>query len=205
MSVRIHPSAIVEADVTIGDGTSVWDNVHIRHGAQIGEQCIIGGKTTIAYDVKIGHRCKINSTAYLCNGVELEDGVMVSAGVIFTNDRFPRAASPDLTTLASSDPNEHTLKTLVRCGATIGAGCIIGCDLTIGRWAMVGMGAIVTSDVPDFHLVYGTPAKAAGVVCRCGLLLTRLTPGNALQAELTCSSCTRRYKITDNLVQEIED
>src|SRR6059058_3299289 len=177
MSTRIHPTAIIEDDVTLGDGTSVWDNAHIRHGARLGEQCLVGGKTLIAYDVSIGSRVKINSAAYICNGVTIEDGVMVSAGVIFTNDRFPRAATNDLSNLRPSTPDEHTLPTLVREGATIGAGCVIGNDLTIGRWAMVGMGAVVTKSVGDFMLVLGHPAAPVGCVCRCGALLARWTAG----------------------------
>ena len=153
---------------SLGDGTSVWDNVHIRHGAQLGEECIVGGKTYIAYDVRIGNRVKINAMVYICNAVTIEDGVMISAGVIFTNDRFPRATTTDLTQLRSSAPDEHTLPTLVREGATIGAGAIIGSDLTIGRFAMVGMGSVVTRSVPDFHLVVGNPARSIGCVCRCG-------------------------------------
>src|SRR5688572_18706283 len=109
MGIRIHPSAIVEDGVVFGDGTSVWDNVHVRRGTQFGEECIVGGKTLVAYDVRIGNRVKINSAAYICNGVTIEDGVMVSAGVIFTNDRFPRAATNDLKALRSSAPDEHTL------------------------------------------------------------------------------------------------
>ena len=126
---RIHPTALVEDNVTLGDGTSVWDNVHIRHDTVIGEECIIGEKTYVAYDVKIGNRVKINAMVYICNAVTIEDGVMVSAGTIFTNDRFPRATTPDLKQLRSSDPDEHTLPTLVREGATIGAGAMIGNDL----------------------------------------------------------------------------
>ncbi len=204
MSVRIHPTAIVEQDVVIGNGSSVWDSAHIRHHTTIGEQCIIGGKSTIAYGVKIGNRCKINSAAYICHGVTLEDGVMISAGVIFTNDRFPRAASPDLTELASSDPNEHTLETLVRCGATIGAGCIIGCNLTIGRWAMIGMGAIVTKDVPDFHLVYGTPARSVAAVCRCGQPIANFSDLGTEAKTIQCSACNRSYNIENQLVTEVE-
>src|SRR3954468_11991637 len=168
MSVRIHPTAIIEEGVTLGPGTSVWDNVHIRHGTQLGDECLVGGKSLIAYDVQIGNRVKINSAAYICNAVTIEDGVMISAGVIFTNDRFPRAATNDLSEPRPSAPDEHTLPTLVREGATIGAGAIIGCDLTIGRFAMVGMGAVVTRSVPDFHLVIGNPARSVGCVCRCG-------------------------------------
>ncbi|MFN9972997.1 MAG: acyltransferase, partial [Phycisphaerae bacterium] len=132
----------VEQNVQLGDGTSVWDNVHIRRDATLGEECIVGGKSTIAYEVRIGNRVKINSNVYICNGVTIEDGVMVSAGTIFTNDRFPRATTPDLKELRSSAPDEHTLETFVREGATIGAGCLIGCNLEIGRWAMIGMGSV---------------------------------------------------------------
>lgn len=168
MTVRVHPTAIIEQNVTLGDGTSVWDNAHVRHDTTLGEQCIVGGKSLIAYDVRIGNRVKINSNAYICNGVTIEDGVMISAGTIFTNDRFPRATTSDLTELRSSDPDEHTLPTLVREGATIGAGCLIGCNLEIGRFAMVGMGSVVTRSVPDFCLVIGSPARIVGAVCRCG-------------------------------------
>jgi UDP-2-acetamido-3-amino-2,3-dideoxy-glucuronate N-acetyltransferase len=132
MVAKIHPTAIVEERVQLGAHTSVWDNVHIRHSTQIGEQCIIGEKTYIAYDVKIGDRVKINAFVYICNAVTIEDGVMISAGTIFTNDRFPRATTSDLQQLRSSDPDEHTLPTLVKAGATIGAGCTIGNDLSIG-------------------------------------------------------------------------
>ncbi len=193
MSVRIHPTALVEHDVTIGDGTSIWDHAHIRFGTSIGEQCIIGGKTYIAYQVRIGHRCKINASVYLCTGVTLEDGVMISAGTLFTNDRFPRAASADLTELRSSQPDETTEQTLVRCGATIGAGCIIGSNLEIGRWAMIGMGSIVTKSIPDFHLAIGSPARSLGAVCRCGERLCMFGESDALTQSIQCHACQRRY------------
>jgi len=143
-SVRIHPTALIEPGVEIGPGTAVWDHAHIRGPARLGADCIVGGKSYIAYDVEIGNRVKINAFVYLCAGVTVEDGVMISAGAIFTNDRFPRAAWPDLAELLPSAPGEHTLPTRVREGATIGAGAIVGCDLEIGRFAMVGMGAVVT-------------------------------------------------------------
>ena len=96
MNVRVHATAILESGVVLGAGTSVWDNVHIRRDAILGDECIVGEKTYIAYGVRIGHRVKINSFVYICNAVTIEDGVMVSAGTIFTNDRFPRATSPEL-------------------------------------------------------------------------------------------------------------
>jgi UDP-2-acetamido-3-amino-2,3-dideoxy-glucuronate N-acetyltransferase len=204
MTVRIHPTAMVEENVTLGDGTSVWDNAHIRHGTSLGEQCIVGGKSYIAYDVKIGNRCKINASVYICTAVTIEDGVMVSAGTIFTNDRFPRAATPDLTHLRSSDPDEDTESTLVRCGATIGAGCIIGSNLTIGRWAMIGMGALVTKSVPDFHLVLGSPARSIGAVCRCGQLLGMFSDSQADTEIYVCSACGRQYQRELLAVTEIE-
>src|SRR6478672_3980196 len=203
MSTRIHPTAIIEQGVALGRGTSVWDNAHIRHGTSLGNNCIVGGKTLIAYDVEIGNRVKINSAAYICNGVTIEDGVMISAGVIFTNDRFPRAATNDLSELRSSAPDEHTLPTLVREGATIGAGAIIGCDLTIGRFAMVGMGTVVTRSVPDFHLVIGNPARSIGCVCRCGQPLLKWD--DAVTEEplaVRCASCGSEYGIVNRKVLE---
>ena len=198
--VRIHSTAIVEQDVQLGAGTSVWDHVHIRHGTTIGDQCIIGGKTTIAYDVKIGHRCKINSAVYICTAVTIEDGVMISAGTIFTNDRFPRAATEDLLQLRSSEPDEMTEKTLVKCGATIGAGCIIGSNLVIGRWAMIGMGSVVTKSVPDFHLVLGSPARSVGAVCRCGQILQMFHQSMPPQEPLACRMCQRHYQRIDHWI-----
>lgn len=203
MAVTIHATALVEDNVQIGDGTSIWDNVHIRHDTQIGEQCIVGEKTYIAYGVEIGNRVKINAMVYVCNAVMIEDGVMISAGTIFTNDRFPRATTPDLQQLRPSDPGEHTLPTLVREGATIGAGATIGNDLTIGRFAMVGMGSVVTKSVPDFHLVLGSPARSTGAVCRCGQLIVRFPEDRPAHfAYLSCPECGREYSIHDGEVSE---
>lgn len=198
--VRIHPTAILEPGVVIGTGSSVWDSVHIRHDTTLGDECIVGEKTYIAYSVRIGHRVKINSFVYICNAVTIEDGVMISAGTIFTNDRFPRATTPDLKHLRPSEPDEHTLPTLVAEGATIGAGCIIGNDLRIGRFAMIGMGSVVTKSVPDFHLAIGNPARSVGVVCRCGQLVCRFTD---TVANSQCPACNREYRISDTDVTEV--
>lgn len=201
---HIHPTAIIESNVHLGEGTSVWDNVHIRRDAVLGDECIVGGKSTIACEVRIGNRVKINSSVYICNGVTIEDGVMISAGTVFTNDRFPRATTPDLKQLRSSDPDEHTLTTLVREGATIGAGCIVGCNLEIGRWAMIGMGSIVTKSIPDFCLAIGTPARVVGVVCRCGEPIHRFGERDSTAAmEATCQ-CGLSYFINGHTVTETE-
>ena len=159
MTPRVHPTALVEDGVALGQGTSVWDNAHLRRGAVVGRDCIIGGKTYLADEVLIGDRVKVNAGVYLCSGVTVEDGVMIAAHVVFTNDRFPRATTPDLMRLRPSEVDEHTERTRVCEGATIGAAAVIGPGLTVGRFAMVGMAAVVTRDVPDFHLVTGSPAS----------------------------------------------
>ncbi|MEQ8210921.1 MAG: acyltransferase [Lacipirellulaceae bacterium] len=199
----VHPTAIVEDGVRLGSGTSVWDSVHIRRDAVLGDECIVGGKSTIAYEVKIGHRVKINSMVYICYGVTIEDGVMISAGTIFTNDVFPRATTPDLQQLRGSDPDEETQETLVAEGATIGAGCIIGSNLRIGRFAMVGMGSVVTRDIEDFHLVVGNPARSVGCVCRCGQPLLKWPEGvPSGEVDSVCGKCAREYVIIDGKVSE---
>ncbi len=195
MGVRVHPTAMIEDGVEIGDGTSVWDTVHIRGPASIGRDCIIGEKSYVAYGVKIGDRVKINAFVYVCTAVTIERGVMIAAGTIFTNDIYPRATASDLTSLRSSAPDEETLPTLVREGATIGAGCIIGCDLEIGRFAMTGMGAVVTRSVPDFHLVVGNPARSIGYVCRCGKPLHRFDGPPPALREAGCSHCGLTYRV----------
>lgn len=193
--MTVHPTALVEAGVEIGPGSSVWDNVHIRGPATIGADCIIGEKSYIAYGVTIGDRVKINAVVYICTGVTIEDGVMVSAGTVFTNDRYPRATSSDLARLRPSDPDEDTLTTTVGAGATIGAQATIGPGIQIGRFAMVGMGSVVTRSVPDFTVVVGNPARQAGWVCRCGGPL-------AETAEAACERCGLEYLISDGLVRE---
>jgi acetyltransferase-like isoleucine patch superfamily enzyme len=200
----VHPTAIIEDNVTIGQGTSIWDSVHIRHGSTIGDDSIVGEKTYIAYDVTIGSRVKINAMVYICNAVTIEDGVMLSAGTTFTNDRFPRAATVDVKHLKPSEPDEHTLPTLVKQGATIGAGCVIGNDLTIGRFAMVGMGALVTKSVEDFHLVLGHPAKPVGCVCRCGQPLLRFKEMSEPVTTVRCQTCGLSYRVSHQKVEELD-
>lgn len=202
--MAVHPTAIIEPGVTIGHNTAIWDNVHVRFSTRIGDDCIIGEKTYIAYGVTIGDRVKINAFVYICTGVTIQRGVMVAAGTVFTNDRFPRATTPDLRQLLPSDPDESTLPTLVREGATIGAQSTIGCGLTIGRFAMVGMGSVVTRDVPDFALVIGNPARHVGYVCACG---TRLAGDGASplrsSAEVFCRSCNARYRFNELAAVEL--
>jgi acetyltransferase-like isoleucine patch superfamily enzyme len=186
---RIHPTALIEPRVELGPGTSVWDNVHIRGPAWIGADCIIGEKTYIAYGVRIGSCVKINAQVYVCTAVTIEDRVMISAGVIFTNDRYPRAFGIEGEGLASSDPNEDTLETVVREGVTIGAGAIIGPGLELGAYAMIGMGSVVTANVPPHALVYGNPARVRGWVCVCGEPLP--SPERQSDPSAACARCGR--------------
>ncbi len=186
---RIHQTALVEPGVELGEGTSVWDNVHIRGPAVIGHDCIIGEKTYVAYGVKIGDYVKINAMVYVCTGVSIADRVMIAAGVIFTNDRYPRAFDPAGGGLADSAPNEDTLETVVHEGATIGAGAVIGPGLTIGAYAMIGMGSVVTGDVPPHGLVFGNPARLRGYVCTCGEPRGEADPER--QTEARCTRCGR--------------
>jgi UDP-2-acetamido-3-amino-2,3-dideoxy-glucuronate N-acetyltransferase len=196
---RIHPTAIVEEGVELGYDTSVWDNVHIRRGATIGAECIIGEKTYIAYDVHIGNRVKLNASVYICAGVTIEDGVMISAGTVFTNDRFPRATTNDLKMLRSSAPDENTLETRVCAGATIGANATIGPGLTIGEFAMVGMGSVVTRSVAPHTLVVGNPARPVAIVCRCGEVLVRSVAFQERYiAVVYCHSCGDCYNVEAN-------
>lgn len=202
---RIHPTAEVEEGVSIGSGTAVWDHVHVRGpGTSIGEDCIVGGKTYVAYGVVVGHRVKLNALVYVPTGVTIEDGVMVGAHTTFTNDRFPRAATADLSLLRSSDVDEDTERTLVREGATLGAGVVVGPGVRIGRFAMVGAGAVVTRPVGDFVLVAGNPARVIGAVCRCGPPFVRIAPGEALaDGGHSCAGCGRRYHVEDEVVTEV--
>ena len=198
----IHSTALIEEGVELGEGTSVWDNVHIRHGARLGRSCIVGEKTYIAYDVQIGNYVKINAQVYICALVTIEDFVMISAHTVFTNDKFPRAFDADLSGLATSDVSEETLPTLVRRGVTIGANATIGCGIEIGKFAMVGMGSVVTKNVPDYTLVAGNPARERGYVCVCGRFL-----GNQDlfqdRASAACPRCGRQYSQDGGRVLEI--
>jgi acetyltransferase-like isoleucine patch superfamily enzyme len=180
--IRIHPNADVSPDATIGEGTIIWRNVQIREQARLGQHCIVGQNAYIDFEVVIGNNVKIQNNASLYHGLELEDGVFVGPHVIFTNDRIPRAINPD-GSLKSADDWEVG-RTRVCYGAAIGAGAVIVTGITIGRWAMVGSGAVVTKDVPDHALVVGNPVRILGYVSAKGVRCTTQAAAIALtQAE----------------------
>jgi acetyltransferase-like isoleucine patch superfamily enzyme len=202
MTVRVHETAIINSNVEIGEGTAVWDHVHIRRGTRIGSNCIVGEKSYIGPGVVVGDLVKINTSVYICTGVTIERGVMVSAHVVFTNDRYPRATSPDLEQLRPSEADESTLSTLVREGATIGAAAVVGPGIVVGRFAMIGMGSVVTRSVPDFQLVVGNPAAAVGYVCRCGEPLEGGAEAFSSVSHTECQSCGLSYRMVDGTVLE---
>jgi acetyltransferase-like isoleucine patch superfamily enzyme len=205
-AARIHPTAEIEDGVSIGSGTAVWAGVHVRGpGTEIGAGGIVGERTYVAYGVRIGDRVKVNAGVYICTGVTIGDGVLVGAHAVFTNDRYPRATTPDLAALLPSEPGADTLPTHVDDGATIGAGAVVGCDLTIGRFAMVGMGAVVTRSVPPFVLVVGQPARPVAVVSRAGAPLLRFSGARPPDRdELVCPRTGLRYRVRDGVVEELD-
>ena len=142
---------------------------------------------------------------YICTGVTIEDGVMIAAGVVFANDRTPRATDPELRSLASSEPDARTTATRVREGATVGSNCTVGPGVTVGRFALVGMGAVVTRSVPDFALAVGNPAAAVGAVCKCGEVLLRHPAKKPPRLrKLACAECGREYLFRAGLVTEAD-
>ncbi len=162
MPLRIEESADVDSRATIGDGTVIWHLAQIRESAEIGEECIIGRGAYIDQGVKLGNNCKVQNYALVYAPAVLEEGVFVGPAAVFTNDRFPRAVNTDGTLKSSEDWETQT--TLIRYGAAIGARSVLITGVTVGRWAMVAAGAVVTKDVPDFALVGGTPARILGWV-----------------------------------------
>jgi UDP-2-acetamido-3-amino-2,3-dideoxy-glucuronate N-acetyltransferase len=166
----VHPTAEVSPDAQIGAGTRIWRQAHVREHAQIGKSCNIGKDVYIDANVRIGSNVKIQNQVSVFEGVTLEDGVFVGPHVCFTNDLLPRAITSD-GTLKGVDDWVIT-PTLVKYGASIGAGSIILCGITIGEFALIGAGAVVTRDVPPHALVFGNPARQSGYVCHCARRLS---------------------------------
>ena len=155
-SYFVHESSYVDKNVQIGEGTKIWHFCHIQSGARIGKHCSLGQNVNVAGNVVIGNDVKIQNNVSIYEGVELEDGVFCGPSCVFTNDLTPRARYPK--------GRENYKRTLVKEGASIGANATIVCGHTVGRFAMVAAGAVVTKDVPDYALVAGVPAKVIGRV-----------------------------------------
>lgn len=162
----VHESSYIDDDVSIGAGTKIWHFCHVQRGAWIGENCSLGQNVNVSNNVIIGNNCKIQNNVSIYEGVELEDGVFCGPSCVFTNDLTPRARYPK--------GHENYKKTTVKEGASIGANATIVCGHTVGKFAMVAAGAVVTKDVPDYALVAGIPAKVIGKVDEYGNIVERL-------------------------------
>lgn len=186
MTIRIHATADVSELARIGEGTYVWHQCQVREGARLGTECNLGRGVYIDAGVSIGNRVKIQNYVSVYHGVTIEDGVFIGPHVCFTNDLRPRAINPDGSVKAADD---WTLSlTLVKRGAALGANSTIRCGVTIGEWAMVGAGSVVTRDVPAYGLVAGNPATLRGYVCPCGEKL-QSQESNVSDKNMICPRC----------------
>ena len=191
---RIHPTAEVASSAEVGPGTSIWHYVHVREGARIGSNCIMARGVYVDAGVHIGDNVKIQNYVSVYHGVTIEDGVFIGPHVCFTNDLRPRAVNPDGSLKAADD--WVLSRTLIRRGAALGANSTIRCGITVGEWAMVGTGSVVTKDVPAHALVYGNPARVHGFVCACG---NRFVEAGRSQGSVraSCPECGRTLSIAE--------
>jgi UDP-2-acetamido-3-amino-2,3-dideoxy-glucuronate N-acetyltransferase len=193
----VHPSSYVDDDVQIGKGTKVWHFCHIQGGTVIGENCVFGQNVNIGNHVKIGNQVKIQNNVSVYEGVELEDYVFCGPSMVFTNIMNPRCEYPQR-------GSQYYLKTMVKKSASLGANCTIVCGHTIGAYAFVGAGTVVTKNVPDYAMVVGNPGRIIGWMCNCGTKLH-------LSAQLTgkehcqCKNCQRTFEKSEGLVKEVKD
>ncbi len=179
--VFVHESSYVDEGCEIGKGTKVWHFSHLMSGSRIGERCNIGQNVVISPGVVIGNNVKVQNNVSIYTGVMLEDDVFCGPSMVFTNVVNPRSHV--------SRKDEYR-QTLVRRGASLGANCTVVCGHTIGAYAFIGAGAVVTKDVPDYALLVGNPARITGWMCECGV---KLVAGGTPPAEATCAACGTNY------------
>jgi acetyltransferase-like isoleucine patch superfamily enzyme len=192
--VYVDATAIVDKGVSLGKGTKVWHFVHIMEDAQIGKDCVIADYVYVGKGAKIGNKVKLENRATVYEGVTIEDNVFVGPHVTFTNDPYPRSFNKDW----------KIRPTHVKEGSSIGARTAIVCGATIGKFALVGAGSVVTEDIPAHALVYGNPAKVRGFVCRCGRKLeTQKRKENCIL--MNCSVCKKEYEIASEDYAKLED
>ena len=184
----LHESSYVDDGAQIGEGTKIWHFCHVMPGAVIGKRCSIGQNVNIGSRAVLGDGCKIQNNVSIYDDVILEDDVFCGPSMVFTNVINPRSFV---------ERKHEYLKTVLKRGATIGANATVVCGNTIGRFAMVGAGAVVTHDVPDYALVFGSPARIQGWVCECGVKL------KFNEDEALCSECGKAYALIDGECKKI--
>ena len=182
MKFSAHESCYIDDGCLVGDDTKIWHFTHVMSGARIGRHCNIGQNVVVSPDVVIGDNCKIQNNVSLYTGVILEDDVFCGPSMVFTNVINPRSHVPR--------KNEYR-QTLVKKGASIGANATIVCGNTIGRYAFIGAGAVVTRDVPDYALVVGNPGRITGWMCECGV---KIASGARPPDDAVCAGCGRTWK-----------
>jgi len=183
-NVYINPTAVVDKTAVIGEGTKVWHFVHVRENAEIGRNCVLGDFVYVGRRVKIGNGVKLENRATVYEGVKIEDKAFVGPHVTFTNDPYPRSFSTDW----------KVVETLVKEGASIGAGAVVLCGVTIGEYAMIGAGSVVTGDIPSHAMAYGNPAEVRGFACKCGKKLKEEEKKQKFVL-MKCPICGESYKI----------
>ncbi len=187
----VNEYAVIDDNVEIGEGTKIWHFTHVQSGAKIGKFCVLGQNVNVGNNVVIGNYVKIQNNVSVYEGVTLEDYVFCGPSMVFTNIKDPRSKYPQV-------GSKYYIKTLVKEGASLGANCTIVCGITIGKYAFIGAGAVVTKDVPDYALVVGNPAKIVGWVSEAGVKLKFDENGIAI-----CPRTNKRYKLENNRVFEI--
>jgi acetyltransferase-like isoleucine patch superfamily enzyme len=198
MTTRVEQSADVDPSAEIGDGSTVWHLAQVRENARLGRNCIIGRGAYVGPGVVLGDNCKLQNHALVYEPAVLEDGVFVGPAVVFTNDHFPRAVSPEGTLKRGDD--WEAVGVTCREGSSIGARSVCVAPVTIGRWALVAAGAVVTRDVPDFALVAGVPAVRKAWVGKAGEPLERA--GDGLWV---CPRTGEKYRETDETLMEVTE
>jgi len=182
---QVHPTAVVDEGVRVGTDSRIWHFCHIMSGARIGARCVLGQNVFVGRDVTIGEGTKIQNNVSVYEGVKIGRRCFIGPSAVFTNVKTPRA---------EVERKDRYEPTVVRDGATIGANATIVCGATIGRYAVVGAGSVVTGNVPDYRVVYGVPARGRGWACRCGAVLS---------AKLTCPECRHRYRRRGASIAEV--
>jgi acetyltransferase-like isoleucine patch superfamily enzyme len=186
-NVYVDSTAFIDEEVNVGNGTKIWHFVHIMKDAKIGKNCIIADYVYVGRDVIIGDNVKIENRATIFNGVTIQDDAFIGPHVVFTNDLYPRSTTPDWKILPTS----------VKKGASLGAGSVIVCGVTIGEYALIGAGSVVTRNVPPYSLAYGNPARVRGFICRCGkkFEVVKKTEKNVF---MKCNCCKASLQMSTN-------